>query len=39
MTLIRAPDRSKNSKYRAAGAPDCDSFHFQNFSAKKAFAV
>jgi hypothetical protein len=35
---IRAPDRSKNSKYGVAGDPDWDSFYLQTFSAKTNFA-
>jgi hypothetical protein len=35
---LRARDSSKNSKYGAAKAPDWDSFHLQNLSAKNAFA-
>jgi hypothetical protein len=36
--LIRAADSSKNFKNKAAGAPDRDSVHLQNFSDKTGFA-
>jgi hypothetical protein len=36
--LLRAPNSSKNSKYRAAAAPDWNSVHLQTFSAKTTFA-
>jgi hypothetical protein len=38
-TLIRAPDSSKNSKYGAAGAQDCETVSiFKYISAKTVFA-